>query len=731
MWRAQISVHNDMVEPWVEGGGEGDEYCYYLYNIANVVVEKSRWVKKTSYVFHVEKEDIYYVKIFTKSRGKKESICTEYVDYYSQQTRSEFEKFCNEKREYSFINGLNPQYFYKMRYPYKDFAVIIDEPEICESFLDEYIFTKKNIVIGKHFVQLLCEKNKYDLLYSKLLFSGIAKSKKEFIFGDNDIEFSTKISDNNIGNFTYAKVEGRKIQISNDYFGTGKIYYFIDDNKYIFTNNYHLLLLLIKQLDIPVELNYSLILALLCKSGQAFQQSISREREIRNAFMLPIDKRIEINERGVWFKRKPIASVLNIRRKRSIKSLNRLIVKGKKEILDNTEMILLDKRYNKILVDLTGGLDSRLVYGSVGHFKEYLNKIVIQLYSFDPDICERIYENDSSDVATAIKLNKCLYDYKYNNVATDYLGMDLDIAENRMMSLGVMSGYFYPYSTVQMAVVEKDMEPTIELNGFYGEICCRPYYIRRLLEQKEKYESMDTLLSAIANRKGVLSGSTYNALKDKLKKEIQMLPGQSLLEKWENHYLFYRNGLHCNTIWECDKKRPQWGPLQSKALFKYKHLTLGNKAGIEEQLGVLWEMDRRLNLIPYADTNDEQERIDFLKSYENSNSIEISAEKFAKAKSEWVICRKEMSSTEVQCNTDMKSVWSENLKRYDETFERRMKELLHKLMNYNKGEFKDVFGIAVFSSLKQKRLSNEEMRTLYQKLVAVYVHVQLLKGKGE
>lgn len=132
---------------------------------------------------------------------------------------------------------------------------------------------------------------------------------------------------------------------------------------------------------------------------------------------------------------------------------------------------------------------------------------------------------------------------------------DIELAENEMISQSVLSGYYYPYSSLGMITIAKDTVSAFKLNGFYGEICCRPYYTRQLLRQRMKYEDKDTLISAVANRKKVLSGRTYNALKNKLSEELQLLPGDCWMEKWENHYLFYRNGLHCNTVWEYEKER--------------------------------------------------------------------------------------------------------------------------------------------------------------------------------
>lgn len=730
MWKAQISIYNNIIEAWVEcENQEEQEYCYYLYNIENVLIEKSKWTKEKKYSFTVEKEGIYYARIYKKENNIKTSKPTPYVDYYSQNTRLEFEEFCNQKKEYQLINTIMPDFFYKMNYPYKDFAIVVDEPTITEGFLKRYGFAKKESIMGTHHIQILAECDEF-MTSKNYIFSGLAKHKSSLIYGEKDITAFVKISDSNIGNFTYTKLGRSKIQIGNDYFGTGKIYYYKDNNHYIISNNYHLILLIIKDLKIEVQVNNKLILALLCKSRQAFQQSICREREICNAFMLPIDEYIEISKNGVCFQKKSISAILKMDKKQSIKNLDRLLEKGKKEILDNTGIILADKRCNRVLVDLTGGLDSRLVYGTIQYFEKYCHKAVIISDGQDAYVNRAIHD-DNSDISIAIRLDSSLNKYGYDDAGVDLVWLDVNEAENQMMSQSVLSGYYYPHSTLKMITKACDKEPSFRLNGFYGEICCRPYFTRKMLEQGKNYEDMDAFFPAVANRSGVLSGSAYNALKDKLEEELEILPGSNLVEKWETHYLFYRNGLHCNTIWEFEKRTPAWGPLQSKTLFKYKHLTFGNISGIEEQLKLLYKMDNRLIKVPFTDGKDEQERVDFLKHIEGGVCSEILGKKsFEDEKDKWWKCREKRRKNSIDHGHN--GVAHQALKargeKYDQEFGMRMEELLHKLMNYNNGEFREVFGIPIYCALKQNSLSLNEMKMLYQKLLSVYVQIWLLKS---
>ena len=726
-WDAKIDIIDNTIQVWVEGEEKkADKYCYYLYNMRHDVIEKSRWVKESNYFFKVDREGAYFVKAFRAEKEMQTSRLTSYVDYYDKQIKLEFDEFCQKNLKYNFINKLDCSFFYKMKYPYKDFAVIVSRSnkKVSSRFLTLSNLEEEKIAMAGNAVYLLSENGNTFKTYGTLL-SGLLKYEKKLVNGENDLKNEVEVNHDLIGSFTYLKRKDGLLEVGNDYFGTSKLYYYMKNEFGVISNSYHLMLLILRDLGVHMEANERLILALLCKSGQAFQQSISRERELCDAYMLPVDKFFEIDENGIQMKDKNIASVYQME-KGSI-DLQELLKKGKEEIIENAEIILADERYDKIVLDLTGGLDSRLVYGAVSNLEQYRNKIGIHADGLDEQI-----NQDESDLAIAVKLN-CVNQYDYNTVSEKRFWRDIEAVECEMISQSILSGYYYPYPSWRIATARKDMIPAFELNGFYGEICCRPYYTRKLLQQKMKYKDKDVLLSTIVNRKKVLSGKAYNALRSALEEELELLPGNGWLEKWENHYLFYRNGLHCNTIWEYEKGTPQWGPLQSKALYMYKHLTYGECYGVTEQLQMIQEMNPKLNLLPFEDVQDEAERKVFVNT-QNDDSFEMCIkEKFEEEKKKWMDMRTERRSNSflsvVESGEDFNEI-KQKKEIYDETIETRIGEVLHKLMKYKDGVFKDVFGLAVFKAMREEVLNLSEKKTLYQKLVSVYIQVQIFESKS-
>lgn len=724
-WNAYISIQENRVKAWVGDENEqADAYCFYLYDISNTKRGQSNWVRKSEYIFFIEEGGIYRVKIFRRRKDCKTTRITKYVDYYHENIKAEFQKFCESGMKYTLTAHLQPDFLYKMKHPYKDFAVIVSNKEkaISRQFLDAYHFKVHSMADDGQWIHILADE--LEKFHSDgILFSGLGKYERSFVFGEHDVDNPAGVNDQMIGNFTYVKKRGDCLEVGNDYFGTGKLYYYVKQDFGIISNNYHLLLLLLNDAGLKLEANCKMILALLCKCGQAFQQSITREREMFGTYMLTPDKMFEI-KRGIVIKDKIICSVFQTEKAGEVSDYEYLLDEGRKEIIENTEIILADKRYETIVSDLTGGLDSRLVYGAISSQDAYKDKIVLHA-----DGKENAVDQEDSDVSIAIKVNS-IKKYDFNNVYAKYIWKDIEKAENEMMSLSALSGYYYPSSFTKIMITAKGFLPAFELNGFYGEICCRPYYSRTLLQKESNYEDIQTFITAVANRTGILSGSAYKALQEKLENELRLLPGDSFLEKWEMHYLFYRNGLHCNTIWEYEKNIPQWGPLQSKALFRYKHLTFGKIKDIHEQLHLIYSMEPELLRIPFEKKQDEEARKEFLKDVCGNEISDLDLkESYEEEKSRWKKQRSERrnhSSNEGEDGKDFHELWREGAQ-YDEQIEKRIYEILHKLMKYQGGVFQKLFGIAVFQALNEGRYSINEMKTLYQKLAAVYIQIQIFE----
>ena len=134
------------------------------------------------------------------------------------------------------------------------------------------------------------------------------------------------------------------------------------------------------------------------------------------------------------------------------------------------------------------------------------------------------------------------------------------------------------------------------LSGFFGgylsRLCYTGYYLGGALDDS----SVSDRVYAQRMSETLLSKFTIFDAKQELEntliQECMALPGINNLAKYENHYLFYRNGLHFNTAF--DYHQPDmfyWSPLQSEALLKLKVMTFPLGFGSRLELNLLYELN--------------------------------------------------------------------------------------------------------------------------------------------
>ena len=72
------------------------------------------------------------------------------------------------------------------------------------------------------------------------------------------------------------------------------------------------------------------------------------------------------------------------------------------------------------------------------------------------------------------------------------------------------------------------------------------------------------------NHNFIGSGVDIGAVKKILAKALDNIPGRNIVERYENHYLFFRNALDFSDRVRYNRLTPQIGVLQSKWLFYLK-----------------------------------------------------------------------------------------------------------------------------------------------------------------
>lgn len=431
-----------------------------------------------------------------------------------------------------------------------------------------------------------------------IFFSGSSFFKDDLIFGQDDasVIFDRLSLLDSTGDFCAVVNDAERIIFSNDFFGIQKIYFFQDKEIFLASNRVHLLLLGIQALNIDCEIDPAMVKATLASGYvQPFQQIFSHNLLIKGVQLLSIDTRICINYNSVNFEPKPISDLLSnkVAPARS-DEYELLIQKGVQDIIRQTNAVLNHPKFKNFVFDATGGMDSRVIVAAAAICDQERNKIVLNARD-TPSI--------PLDIRVACQMASFL-GFKH-----DALPENIEVYDEGYLKLQAISHLLGTYFAYDLNKITKEVPSrinTINVTGFFGEICLRPYYSRYYLERNESTSNKfyDFLLDE--NKSGLSNSDAKKYFSEIWVDSIKSLPGNTPVEKYDLHYLFYRNGLHCSDIFRFKSGTPRVGVIQSKNLFILKRKLYNRFSKTLLQNDVISRICPELLRIPYASNNDNQ-----------------------------------------------------------------------------------------------------------------------------
>ncbi len=354
------------------------------------------------------------------------------VVFFNNDTKERFEKLLTEKTDAKYKEKLE---LYPLRPPFQDFALVVTDSKVNEKKIlkklpkdfccDESTISGRNAYVFSS--NKLAEKGN-----SKIAFSGFCKYNNDILIGSKEIH---NVDDPEelaeiIGNFTFLAKKENDFIIGRDYFSTSSIYYFNTPELTVVSNEYHFLLILLAELKDDLEIDDDVAIANLCFcNGQLFEQHISAKLEVKGVRQLPIEKYILIKDGKFELKDTSLSDLMN--KEFDINNYEALLKQAANEIMDNIELAYNSKKFKTVLVDVTGGTDSRVVFSGATNIDDRDNKI--QIHTKD--------DKRTNDVTVAIPLNN-LYKYKYDVVPEN---VEMEQAENgqkilRSLNIGT---YYY------------------------------------------------------------------------------------------------------------------------------------------------------------------------------------------------------------------------------------------------------------------------------------------------
>lgn len=567
-------VGNKLTAKAIGDFASGDRFYCYLLRYGKVVERTSTWQQSNLFVWDLHQSGLYSVQLHLKRGDENVMRLSKPVRYLT----AEDSKRVEERILCATANPPPELALYRPAFPFQNFCLIYKSRATSPFFVDgEVEMVSHSCKVGDGYCQLLSDVSLDECSGSKYAFSGMFVRNGELIFGRGDAKRVFKEIDEEVGTYALASLGDAGAKIEVDYFSVNKIYFYQGEH-FVAANSYHLLLVMLAALGENLSLDKRRVRASLSYVNmQFFHQSFTRLAEVKGIEMLPFDKSIAINEDGVKFVDKSILENYSKGTKLSSAQYENLMRLAAQEITENVEAALKHPRFSNVILDLSGGMDSRAVFCAATRIGGFKDKVKINSH---------YVPSEPLDLEVALSLAS-MYECEFDNLPSERKALPGSTLWDYSWSYNL--GSYYSYVPLSSSA---KMDSAIRLVGFYGEICARPYYSRPYLSSDldvlDSDEFVTKYLDKFAHMPLVAEDTGCVAdLASLFAEELRCLPGESALEKLESHYLAFRNGLHCSGTFRNDTSCPEWGPLMSKSLFKAKLATFNEFKSIKVQLDLI------------------------------------------------------------------------------------------------------------------------------------------------
>lgn len=605
------------------------EYAIYVYDEKKQIICKTKYQKEPEFVVDVEEKETYYVRVFVRTLPyhTEAKLCGPFYIFSKKETE-EYNSFLKtEPTPLGF-----PLPFHKQSEPFQDILLsyitlskFAKANQKIKDISDELEMYHEEISNGKDSMILMTTKPALKTDKGMIAFSGMGKADDRLIIGIDELDTinTAEKMEDEIGEWCMVRANEKEVFIDTDYFGIQRIYYYKGNDIFLCSNRVHLLLHAMEKIGIPKIPNKRKINTYLSINNQIFMQNFSSELNVHGVYALPIDSRIRIDleKNKICFEKTELYNTLSVPLMYDEQIYKDLLYKAVNELIENCRIALEHPKLHKFIVHVTGGLDSRVVLCALSKFPEYKDKVICHT---------ALSKNQIKDYETAIKVvanSPFSYGVPYYS----------DNASNNFSELQALSSILGITSEFPVYGGRK-YAGMCTFSGFYGEITGRAYYTANSFDSA----LADSTLSNEEFCQMVVRAKYLNPIFDaseemaeELQKDMISIPGRTNFERLENHYLYYRNGLHCESTWRTNSEGIYWGPLQSKTLMKLKYMCFPHNVGIKLELDVMYMLNPTIAGLDFAAEKNESARSKLNKNGKYPKTDIDDGKKISRTKAQW------------------------------------------------------------------------------------------------
>lgn len=688
------------------------------------VIFKTNRTKDMHFEFRLPHSGAFVVRVWGFQNGKDINYIQKTVFAYGKEQKEEYKRFLKQTSAALFTRNELPLYLYDS--PNQIMAVIATDEIFMKKIQSE---SEQLSLRFSLYGDSLSNKRKIATVSqtggsNEVLFSGKAIYKDKLIIGEADV--TTKVVAEKLaqctGDFTIIYKQGKKIIYANDIYGLNKIFYYKNEKILIASNSYHLLLKLLVSVEEKLEIDCALAaIPLISKDGLFMQQKFSHNMDIMGVHLVPIDSYLEIdsNSINVIAKSWKLALDGNV----PLKSYDELMVSAVDELKANITTLFSDPRYKNKIIDITGGKDSRLIVAAISTLNKSLRDNLYFHYNYAND--------DEAKIVTGLR---SLLKAKWEVLPEKLIAVSASKYEefNRSCFMGLT------FSRGYTTVIRNHSKPIyLNLCGGGGDGLYRPYF-GMLYSNVDCSGTVDTVAENILMYLGNDSAFSIESVKDKFvaeyKETISEIAGESLFEKMNNHYFYFRNSTHFGSQFAMNSnqtERDYWHPLMTDSIVLLLHEFLKKESSLRLQMEITARINPDVLQYPYEDKKDRLSYINYGKKLGLVGlSQDVPNMDLADYKNSLIEKRKNIHvENRILCPDIMKKENEE----YKAGFFNRLEENLMKVYSYHGGIIRDILGIELFFYYKEReklfrKTGKIEKRDiyLYNKIASIVDQIEII-----
>ena len=579
---------------------EDDQFAFYLM-LNQKIIDRTPWSKQPSMKWELTEDGIYSIQGFLKRSGKVIVRKSLGPALYGKEAREEFEHFlengatgkdCTLSQALPFVPNTPPFY---------DILLLSGKTGVLKQMPESFpVAHASQLAIGGWNTELYTQGQVLTCANGdKALFSGR-------IYHNHKLYFGTEIADclasgqdlaDQKGHYSYLTWNENALSLGGDFFGFNRWFYYQSDSLLAASNSYHLLLLALKAQGITLELDVSKATVTLSSiTIQMLSQNFSREMDLKGAYQLTADQQMRLEEGGWKITDSACGRIMKENTAYHEAEYRRQLLCARDELMENATTVLDDPRFEKMELDLTGGLDSRLVYSIMTNLSFDRNRVKVNTHPAP----------GSHDLDVATQVN-ALYSFPYNDFPQTMELLSCREGDIRCRSMGL--GLYYSYGILNMLSNERNL---CHLIGACGEVMARPYTGRKYLHthtarQRDCIQLARCLYEDFASEFVIGSEELRSAFLEYIGTELSRIPGNAPLQKLENHYYSFRHAPHFD-LGERIANHLRIKLLQSTQMMRMLQTCYGVHQSIRLQLDMLYMLNPAVASIPFESDKDNEDR---------------------------------------------------------------------------------------------------------------------------